>query len=214
MEYGTPAGQVRALSPLSLRAAAGEFVAVTGVSGSGKSTLLAILGGLLRPTSGSLVVDGVDVVGLDDDGLSRYRREMSTTIFQEFNLMSMLTMVENVALPLEIAGVSRPLARVRAVEALRQLGIGELAGRFPGEVSGGQRQRAAVARAFASGRKLVLADEPTASLDAANTAMVVDGLLQLRRVGATVVVASHDPEVARGADQRIALRDGVQVATA
>ncbi|GAA1685879.1 ABC transporter ATP-binding protein [Nonomuraea maheshkhaliensis] len=199
-------GRVHALRGVSLEVAAGELVAVMGPSGSGKSTLLNLAGGLDRPTSGSVTIEGRDLAGVKD--LAAVRRTSVGYVFQDLNLIPSLTAAENVMLPRELDGVRTGRARAEALEALAEVGAEEVAGRFPDELSGGQRQRVAIARALTGERRLLLADEPTGALDTATG----DEILQLLRTradgGAAVLLVTHEPRYAAWADRVIYLRDG------
>jgi putative ABC transport system ATP-binding protein len=197
------------LSGAALEVAAGEVVAVRGRSGSGKSTFLLCLAGILVPQAGRIEIAGRDLTGLDDDGRSAVRRTSLGFVFQSGELVAELDLLGNVALPLELLGVRRSRARHHAAELLDELGIGPLAARRPGEVSGGQAQRAAVARALVHRPAVVLADEPTGSLDEENAATVLDALVDLavRRAGALVLV-THDDRVADRAGRSVTLVDG------
>src|ERR1044071_325673 len=163
--HGEGATEVHALRAVSFRACAGELVAVMGPSGSGKSTLLTLAGGLDSPTSGAVRVEGTDLAALGQKGRAAMRRTSIGYVFQDFNLIPALTAVENVALPRELDGASARSARQAALSALREVGIDDLAKRFPDEMSGGQQQRVAIARAIVGDRRLILADEPTGALD-------------------------------------------------
>jgi putative ABC transport system ATP-binding protein len=198
---------VTVLDGVSLDVARGECVAVTGPSGSGKSTLLGLIAGLDAPTSGSVVVDGVDLVGLSEDALARFRRDRLGFVFQSYHLIPTLTAVENVAIPLELAGVTD--ARPRASRLLDEVGLGARGHHYPVQLSGGEQQRVALARAVARGPMLLLADEPTGNLDSATGAAIIELLLALHRErGSTLVLVTHDPALATHADRQIALRDG------
>ena len=193
------------LDRVSFRAA-DEVVAVTGSSGSGKTTLLLCLAGILRPSAGVITVAGESLTGVDADARSRIRRERLGLVFQYSELVAELTLAENVALPLELLGKSRRTAAEAARTLLDELGIGAVARRYPAQVSGGQAQRAAVGRALVHRPAVVLADEPTGSLDADNAAKVLELLLGAARSrGAAVVLVTHDPEVARHADREVDL---------
>jgi len=195
------------LDGITLDVAAGEVCAITGPSGSGKSTLLGLVAGLDRPSSGSIVVAGVEITRLDEDALARFRRETLGYVFQSYHLIPTLTAVENVAVPLEIAGASNALGRARAL--LDDVGLGDRAHHYPMQLSGGEQQRAALARAVALDPGLLLADEPTGNLDSATGARIIELLLALkRRRGATLVLVTHDEALARHADRVVALRDG------
>jgi len=195
------------LDGITLDVAAGEVCAITGPSGSGKSTLLGLVAGLDRPSSGSIVVAGVEITRLDEDALARFRRETLGYVFQSYHLIPTLTAVENVAVPLEIAGAPNALGRARAL--LDDVGLGDRAHHYPVQLSGGEQQRAALARAVALDPGLLLADEPTGNLDSATGARIIELLLALkRRRGATLVLVTHDEALARHADRVVALRDG------
>jgi putative ABC transport system ATP-binding protein len=195
------------LDGITLDVATGELVAITGPSGSGKSTLLGLVAGLDRPSSGSIVVGGVDITRLDEDALARFRRETLGYVFQSYHLIPTLTAVENVAVPLEIAGASNALARARVL--LDDVGLGDRAHHYPVQLSGGEQQRAALARAVALDPGLLLADEPTGNLDSATGTRIIELLLELRRRrGATLVLVTHDDALARHADRVVVLRDG------
>jgi putative ABC transport system ATP-binding protein len=199
-------GPVRALKGVSLEVGRGELVAVMGPSGSGKSTLLNLAGGLDRPTSGRVVVEGEDLATVKD--LAALRRGSAGYVFQDLNLIPSLTAAENVMLPRELDGVRAGRARREALAVLAATGVAEIADRFPEELSGGQRQRVAIARALVGERRLLLADEPTGALDTATG----DEILQLLRArcddGAAVLLVTHEPRYAGWADRVVFLRDG------
>jgi len=195
------------LDRITLDVAAGEVLAITGPSGSGKSTLLGLVAGLDRPSAGSIVVAGIDITRLDEDALARFRRETLGYVFQSYHLIPTLTAVENVAVPLEIAGTPNALARARAL--LDDVGLGDRGHHYPVQLSGGEQQRAALARAVALEPGLLLADEPTGNLDSATGTRIIELLLELkRRRGATLVLVTHDEALARHADRVVTLRDG------
>jgi putative ABC transport system ATP-binding protein len=195
------------LDGITLDVEAGEVCAITGPSGSGKSTLLGLLAGLDRPTAGSIVVAGAELMRLDEDGLARFRRETLGYVFQAFHLIPTLTAAENVAVPLEIAGVPDALARARKL--LDEVGLAGRTQHYPAELSGGEQQRAAVARAVALRPKLLLADEPTGNLDSATGAQIIELLVTLNRErGSTLVFVTHDEALARHAGRIVRLRDG------
>ncbi|GAA3425154.1 ABC transporter ATP-binding protein [Streptosporangium sandarakinum] len=206
--HGDGPGAVTALSEVSLAVEAGELVAVMGPSGSGKSTLLNVAGGLDRPTSGDVVVEGVSLTRLPAGELAALRRRHVGYVFQDLNLIPSLTALENVTLPRELDGVRFRDARRQALEVLAEVGLAEVADRFPDEISGGQRQRVAIARALAGERRLILADEPTGALDTPTG----DEILQLLRArcdaGAAVLLVTHEPRYAAWADRVVFLRDG------
>jgi len=195
------------LHPLSMSIAKGQFVAIVGPSGSGKSTLLGLIAGLDAPTSGSVVIDGTDITRLAEDALARLRGEKIGFVFQFFHLIPSLTAYENVAVPMEIAGVVDPRGRARAL--LDEVGLSGRSHHYPTQLSGGEQQRVALARALANDPPIVLADEPTGNLDSTNGRHIMDLLLGIHRSrGTTVVLVTHDAEVAALADTRLALRDG------
>jgi putative ABC transport system ATP-binding protein len=199
---------VKALDGVSLNIDEGEFVAIMGPSGSGKSTLMNILGCLDRPTSGSYSLRGTNVATLDDDRLAEVRNKEIGFVFQTFNLLPRLTAVENVALPLSYASVAKPIRLARAHAKLELVGLTDRSAHRPNELSGGQRQRVAIARALINEPAMILADEPTGNLDS-KTAREILGLLQeLNDKGHTVVMVTHDAEVAANAKRTIHVRDG------
>ena len=201
------AGPVNILRGIDLDIAAGEAVGVVGPSGSGKTSLLMVLAGLERVSSGTITLAGHAVTTLDEDALARLRRDTVGIVFQAFHLIPTMTALENVAVPLELAG--RPDAAARATEALRAVGLGHRLDHLPGQLSGGEQQRVALARAFAPRPKLLLADEPTGNLDHATGAAVMDLLFALRaEAGATLVLITHDRELAARCDREIHLADG------
>jgi putative ABC transport system ATP-binding protein len=200
---------VRALAGVSLDAAPGELVALVGRSGSGKTTLLNVLGGLDRPTEGSIVVDGDDLGGLDDAALLRMRRETVGFVFQSFGLLPYLSARENVGVPLRMLKTPSREREERVEELLETVGLAGHAEQRPGELSGGQQQRVAIARALATRPRVLLADEPTGQLDS-ETGQTVVGLLRdlVHRVGSAAVVATHDPGLVSYADRVLHLVDG------
>jgi putative ABC transport system ATP-binding protein len=198
------------LHPLDYSIAAGQFVAIVGPSGSGKSTLLGLLAGLDAPTSGQIVIDGTDITRLDEDALARLRGEKIGFVFQFFHLVPSLTAVENISVPMEIAG--RRDAMARATQLIAEVGLADRAHHYPSQLSGGEQQRIAIARALANHPPIVLADEPTGNLDSGTGRIILDLLLNVRRTrGATLVLVTHDAELAALADTRLILRDGRQV---
>jgi putative ABC transport system ATP-binding protein len=208
-EYGREAGLVRAVDGVDLEVARGETVAVMGPSGCGKSTLLYLLGGLDRPTGGQIWLDGQDLGRLSERGLARLRRDAIGFVFQAFHLMDELAAVENVELPALLAGRSPRAARRRAQELLERVGLANRARFLPTQLSGGQRQRVAVARALVADPLVVLADEPTGNLDSASTRDVLQLFDHLHRAGQTLVIVTHDVQVAATADRMISMSDGV-----
>ncbi len=201
------AGPVHILKGLDLHIGAGETVSVVGPSGSGKSSMMMLVGGLERPTGGSVQVAGHDLAVLDEDGLARFRRDNVGIVFQDFHLVPTMTALENVAIPLEFAG--RADAFDRAAEALSQVGLGERLRHYPGQLSGGEQQRTALARAFATQPKLLLADEPTGNLDG-HTGEHVMGLLfdMAREQGSTLLLITHDKAIAARCGRQVELVDG------
>ncbi|WP_151083992.1 ABC transporter ATP-binding protein [Nocardioides cynanchi] len=209
--HGAGATEVHALREVSFAAYPGELVAVMGPSGSGKSTLLTLAGGLDTPTAGVVRVEGTDLAGLGQKGRAAMRRTSIGYVFQDFNLIPALTAIENVALPRELDGQGSRAARRAAGVALDEVGIGDLAARFPDEMSGGQQQRVAIARAIVGDRRLILADEPTGALDS-ETGEEVLRLLRARcDAGAAGVLVTHEARHAAWADRVVFLRDGVVV---
>lgn len=195
------------LSGLDLSVPAGEIVCVRGPSGSGKSTLLGLLAGLDHPTTGTVEVAGTDLTGLDEESLAQFRSKNIGFVFQSFHLLPNLTALENVAVPLEIAGARDAVERAR--ELLDSFGIGERAHHLPSQMSGGEQQRVAIARAVSNEPRVVFADEPTGNLDEETGARIADLIVDVRnRTGATVLVATHDTELATRADRRLLLRGG------
>ena len=202
------ATQVRALRDVDLEIEAGEFVAIVGPSGSGKSTLLHILGCLDRPTAGAYVLDGQDTSRLNDTELSRTRNEKIGFVFQVFHLLGDETAAGNVMLPLSYRGTAAAEARTRAEAALASVGLAERAHHRPGELSGGEQQRVAIARALAKEPAILLADEPTGNLDSKNGEQILGLLQEANRRGITVVVITHDAQIAERAGRRFTLMDG------
>lgn len=200
---------IEALNSVSLDIQAGEFLAVWGPSGSGKSTLMNIVGLIDQPTSGEVWFDGQHTQHMHDDALTEFRGNKIGFVFQSFNLVPVLSALENVMLPLQIQGVPEPRARERALSALIDVGLERFKGSRPDKLSGGQRQRVAIARALAVEPKLVIADEPTANLDSENSRMVVDLMRDMNRArGVTFVFTTHDPRLLEHVDRKIHLRDG------
>jgi ABC-type lipoprotein export system ATPase subunit len=207
--------RVAALEDVTLAVGEGRFVAVIGASGSGKSTLLNLLGGLDTPTAGTIEVDGALISSMDREALARYRRHGAGMIFQSFNLVPSRTALENVELPLIFADVDRADRKRRAAELLERVGLAARAGHRPSELSGGEQQRVAVARALANGPRLLLADEPTGNLDSRTSREIVGLLAELNRVrNLTVVMVTHEEGLAREfAHDVVRLQDGRVVAT-
>ena len=195
------------LHPLTLDVARGEFVAVVGPSGSGKSTLLGLIAGLDAPSSGDVLIDGVNITKLSEDALAKLRGEKIGFVFQFFHLIPSLTAFENIAVPMEIAG-SRD-ARQRAQTLLDEVGLNGRAHHYPSQLSGGEQQRVALARALANNPPLVLADEPTGNLDTANGRHIMELVRDIHKTrGTTIVLVTHDAELAALADSRLIFRDG------
>lgn len=200
---------VQAVRDVAFTVEQGTFLAITGASGSGKSTVLHMLGGITRPTEGRIVLEGVDLAGLSDEQLALIRRRRIGFVFQRYNLLPELSLAENVALPLELDGTPRAACREAAVAALEQVGMSHRADHRPDSVSGGEQQRAAIARALVTKPAILLADEPTGALDSANSQNVIELLSKIviddRQ---TVVLVTHDPTVADAAGRVIQMRDG------
>ncbi len=206
--HGEGATEVHALRGITLRVRPGELVAIMGPSGSGKSTLLNLAGGLDQPTGGSVRIEGTDLASLDAAGQARIRRTSVGYVFQAFNLIPALTAAENVSLPRELDGEKARVARRYALAALAEVGIEDLADRFPDEMSGGQQQRVAIARAIVGDRRLILADEPTGALDT-DTGEEILRLLRARcDAGAAGLLVTHEARHAGWADRVVFLRDG------
>jgi len=207
-EYGTGAATVTAVGGVNLRIDAGEFVAVMGESGSGKSTLLSMLGGLNAPTSGSFLVDGVDVYALTSDGRADFRKKSIGFVFQNFHLLPYLTLAENVMLPLAIVKMSKKQKLAAAVDALARVGLPDKAHRLPNQISGGEQERVAIARAIVNHPPIILADEPTGNLDTHTGSAIMKLLIALNHEGITVIMVTHSNEYAHYARRLIRLSDG------
>jgi putative ABC transport system ATP-binding protein len=198
------------LHPLDYSISPGQFVAIVGPSGSGKSTLLGLLAGLDAPSTGHIVIDGTDITTLGEDALAKLRGEKIGFVFQFFHLVPSLTAVENISVPMEIAG--RRDAMTRAKQLIGEVGLADRAHHYPSQLSGGEQQRIAIARALANAPPIVLADEPTGNLDSGTGRIILDLLMNVRRTrGATLVLVTHDAELAALADTRLVLRDGRRV---
>ena len=200
-------GPVHVLRGVDLTVTAGEAVGIVGPSGSGKTSLLMLLAGLEKPTAGRLDVAGHDIGTLDEDALARFRRDQIGIVFQSFHLIPTMTALENVAIPLEFAG--RRDAFDRAAEALASVGLGHRLDHYPGQLSGGEQQRTALARAVVAEPRLILADEPTGNLDRGNGTAVMDLLFDLRaRLGTTLLLITHDPALAERCGRQVRMEDG------
>ncbi len=206
--YGNKENEVHALNGVNFYVEEGEFVSIVGTSGSGKSTLLHMLGGLDRPTSGKVFVDGKDILSLKDEALTIFRRRKIGFVFQSYNLVPVLNVYENIVLPIELDGNKVDKAYVN--ELIEILGIGEKLQNLPGQLSGGQQQRVAIARALAAKPAIVLADEPTGNLDS-RTSQDVLGLLKVtgEKFGQTIVMITHNPDLAQLADRIVRIEDGM-----
>lgn len=206
--YGNKENEVHALNGVNFYVEEGEFVSIVGTSGSGKSTLLHMLGGLDRPTSGKVFVDGKDIFSLKDEALTIFRRRKIGFVFQSYNLVPVLNVYENIVLPIELDGNKVDKAYVN--ELIEILGIGEKLQNLPGQLSGGQQQRVAIARALAAKPSIVLADEPTGNLDS-RTSQDVLGLLKVtgEKFGQTIVMITHNPDLAQLADRIVRIEDGM-----
>jgi putative ABC transport system ATP-binding protein len=207
VEHQSSSGPVRALDGVSFTVDSGSSVAITGPSGGGKSTLLGVIGGLAQPTSGTIRIGASDISEMSERDRSDFRRSHIGFVYQADNLLPFLTLIENVGLQLALNGKSSGTGKSLAM--LANLGLAGLAYRLPDHLSGGQRQRASVARAIVNEPQIILADEPTGALDAANAVGVIDLLLGMQReIGATLIMVTHDREAARRLDRQIHLRDG------
>ena len=207
LKLASAAGEVNILNGVSLRVEAGETVSLVGPSGSGKSTLMMVIGGLERPSAGRVAVAGTDLGGLGEDRLARFRRDRVGIVFQNFHLVPTMTALENVAMPLELAGARGAFAAAEA--GLNAVGLEHRLLHYPGQLSGGEQQRVALARAFAARPQLLLADEPTGNLDGATGRLVMDLLFELQaRHGTTLLLITHDPALAQRCDRVVRIADG------
>jgi putative ABC transport system ATP-binding protein len=207
LKLASQAGEVNILRGIDLHLAAGESLAVIGPSGSGKSTMMMVVAGLERPTQGSVHVAGQDLGKLDEDGLALFRRRNVGIVFQAFHLIPTMTALENVAIPLEFAGDKNAWDKARDV--LQAVGLGHRTTHYPGQMSGGEQQRAALARAFVAEPALLLADEPTGNLDAGTGHSIVDLMFDLRkRIGTALLLITHDAQLARRCDRAVRMLDG------
>jgi putative ABC transport system ATP-binding protein len=206
--YRTGAQLFYALKDISLSIAMGEFVAIVGPSGSGKSTLLNLIAGIDKPTVGEIWVGGLRIDRLDEDALARWRGHMIGIVFQFFQLLPTLTVLENVALPLQLRQLWASPSLERAKEALARVGLGNHADKLPSELSGGEKQRAAIARALINDPPILIADEPTGNLDSSTGEQVIDLMVKQHRTGKTVILVTHEPRLAEIASRQIHLLDG------
>jgi putative ABC transport system ATP-binding protein len=207
LSLGRGAARVHILKGISLEIGRGEAVGLVGPSGSGKSTLLMTMAGLERPDAGQVIVDGVELTGLDEDSLARFRGRRIGIVFQSFHLVPTMTALENVALPLELADEADAFAR--AGDELRSVGLGERLQHYPAQLSGGEQQRVAIARALVANPAIVVADEPTGNLDESTGGSIIDLLFALKRDrGSTLILVTHDLELARRCDRVVRLRSG------
>jgi putative ABC transport system ATP-binding protein len=206
--YRNGTQEIRALNGVSLEIAEGEFVAIMGTSGSGKSTMMNIIGCLDRPSEGTYLLDGTDITDYPDDDLARVRNRKLGFVFQSFNLLARTSAVANVELPLIYASVKPAERRRRATLALEKVGLGERLDHKPNELSGGQQQRVSIARAIVTEPRLLLADEPTGALDSRTTEEIMELFLDLNAAGMTVVMVTHEPDVAEYAKRIVRFRDG------
>jgi putative ABC transport system ATP-binding protein len=206
--YESEAGRVEALRGVDLAVEEGAFLGVMGPSGSGKSSFLSILGGLCRPSGGTVAVDGIDLYALGQEKLADFRREYLGFVFQAFNLVPYLTALENVMLPLAVKRLPAAEKRARALAVLERVGLARRAGHLPSQLSGGEQERVAIARALVNAPPLILADEPTGSLDTATSAEIMDLLHRLNAEGQTIVMVTHNPENRPHFHRLVTLRDG------
>ncbi len=208
MEYKLGRTLYPALRGVDLDVNKGEFIAIVGPSGSGKSTLIHVIAGISVPTRGTVRVDGVEISNKSDSWRVRWRRKNIGIVFQFLHLIPVLTVIENIIFPMELAGIPREIRKTRAIELLRFIGLEDKINRFPSELSGGEQQRVAIARALAADPPIILADEPTANLDSENKMKVMELLKKANDRGKTILYTTHDLEVAELADRILRLRDG------
>ncbi len=201
--------ELHVLRGVNLSVDRGEYISIMGPSGSGKSTLMHILGCLETPTSGTYILDGQEVHGLSEPDLAQIRRRKIGFVFQNFYLLPRMSALDNVGLPMVYAGVPLAERRRRAAEILQKVGLGDRMRHNPSELSGGERQRVAIGRALANDPEILLADEPTGNLDSKTGAEIMDLFSELHKAGKTIIVVTHDPEIARRAERIVRLRDGL-----
>ena len=208
--YRTPAGEFPALRQVDFQICKGEFVALLGKSGAGKSTLINMLSGIDHPSTGSIEIDAVSIHELSEDQLARWRGHNLGVVFQFFQLLPSISLIENITLAMDFNGITPPEGRrARALQLLHQVGIGEHGEKVPAKISGGQQQRAAIARALANDPKLILADEPTGNLDSQTASGIMDLFSELRSYGKTLFIVTHDHEIAERADRILHIDGGV-----
>ena len=210
-QYGSGESRVTAITDINFEIESGDFVAIMGESGAGKSTLLSVLGAINEPTDGNLTVDDIDVYDLTPEQRADFRREYLGFVFQSFHLVPYLTVLENVMIPLAVVKASRKVKRQMAAEALEQVGLADKADRLPNQISGGEKERVAVARAVVNKPPVLLADEPTGNLDTGNSREIMKLLQTLNRDGTTIVMVTHSNESARFARRTLQVSDGTIV---
>ena len=208
-QYGNGDATVTAVADISFRIDEGEFIGVMGESGAGKSTLLGMIGAMNAPTSGRLLVDDIDVYSLGQEQRADFRREFLGFIFQSFHLVPYLTVIENVMLPLAIVKAGKKEKRMMAEAALAQVGLSDKADRLPGQISGGEKERVAIARSIVNEPPVLLADEPTGNLDTQTTREIMELLSQLNKEGMTIIMVTHSPDCAEYAQRVIRVSDGM-----
>lgn len=209
-DYRTPAGEFPALRQVNFQVNRGEFVALLGKSGAGKSTLINMLSGIDHPSSGSIEIDGIPIHELSEDQLARWRGHNLGVVFQFFQLLPSISLIENITLAMDFNAVTPPEGRrARALQLLHQVGIGEHAEKVPAKISGGQQQRVAIARALANDPQVILADEPTGNLDSQTARGIMDLFSELQTLGKTLFIVTHDQEIAERADRILHIDGGI-----